>query len=93
MQRHPRARSGGPADPAIVTRRQDLGTQYSPCHAVDQDRNALDSLLQARRDEIAATELRRRLPTALTSESRVVATGQLASGGIRRYLPPPPTIV
>ncbi len=57
------------------------GTQHSLWRAVDQEGNVLDILVQARRDEAAATRFLRKLLKRLTYVPRVVITDTLASYG------------
>src|SRR4051794_15069882 len=65
------------------------GAQQYLWRAVDQDGNVLDILVQARRDEAAATRFLRRLLKGLEYVRRVVITDKLASYGaaLRAVLP------
>jgi len=65
------------------------GVQHSLWRAVDQDGNVLDILVQARRDEAAATKFLRKLLKGLAYVPRVVITDKLASYGaaMRAVLP------
>src|SRR3954451_9932086 len=65
------------------------GVQHYLWRAVDQDGHVLDILVQARRDERAATKFLRTLLKGLTSVPRVVITDKLASDGaaMRGVLP------
>ena len=65
------------------------GMQHYLWRAVDQEGNVLDILVQARRDEWAATKFLRKLLKGLASVPRVVITDKLASYGaaMRGVLP------
>ncbi len=60
------------------------GATHYLWRAVDQDGNVLDILVQARRDEAAATKFLRKLLTGLQYVPRVVITDKLASYGAAR---------
>ncbi|MFC9768375.1 IS6 family transposase [Rhodococcus jostii] len=55
------------------------GVQHYLWHAVDQDGNVLDVLVQSRRNALAAKKLFRRLLTGLEYVPRVIVTDKLAS--------------
>jgi len=65
------------------------GVQHYLWRAVDQDGNALDILVQSRRDKGAATKFLRKLLKGLAYVPRVVITDKLASYGaaMRETLP------
>ena len=65
------------------------GVQHYLWRAVDQDGNVLDILVQARRDEAAATKFLRKLLKNLQYVPRVLITDKLASYGaaLREVLP------
>ncbi len=65
------------------------GATHYLWRAVDQDGNVLDTLVQSRRDKMAATKFLRKLLKGLTSVPRVVITDTLASYGValREVLP------
>src|SRR3954452_11590931 len=85
-RRHPRPGDTWPLDEVFISIN---GVQHDLWRAVDQDGHVLDILVQARRDERAATKLLRKLLKGLTYVPRVVITDKLASYGaaLRAVLP------